>query len=82
MVEHSAPDPDATLWMARSVAFGDRAGPDWDKAKALARMMTDHLTLLSPADEEDLLREAGFENVAMFYAAFSFRGWVATAGSS
>ena len=82
MVEHSTPDPDATLWLARSFAFGDRAGPDWDKAKASARMMTDHLTLLSPADEEDLLRAAGFENVAMFYAAFSFRGWVATAGSS
>jgi tRNA (cmo5U34)-methyltransferase len=82
MVEHSAPAPDAALWMARSVAFGDRSVPDWDKGRFSGRMMTEHLTLLSPAAEEDLLREAGFEDVALFYAAFSFRGWVATAGQA
>jgi tRNA (cmo5U34)-methyltransferase len=79
-VEHSAPAPDAALWMARSVAFSDRSGPDWDKARSSGRRMADHLTLLSSEDEQDLLRDAGFEDVAMFYAAFSFRGWVATAG--
>jgi tRNA (cmo5U34)-methyltransferase len=79
-VEHSAPAPDAALWMSRSVAFSDRGGPDWDKARSSGRRMADHLTLLSSEDEQNLLRAAGFEDVAMFYAAFSFRGWVATAG--
>lgn len=79
-VEHSAPGPDAARWMARSVAFGNRAKTDWDKASAKGKMMAEHLTLLSPTEEEHMLREAGFENVEMFYAAFSFRGWVATAG--
>ncbi len=79
-VEHAAPTPDAARWMARSVAFSDRSGPDWDKARASGRKMTEHLTLLSPEAEQDLLREAGFEDVALFYAAFSFRGWVAIAG--
>ena len=79
-VEHSAAAPDAALWMARSVAFSDRTGPDWDKAKSSGRRMAEHLTLLSSDAEQDLLRSAGFEDVAMFYAAFSFRGWVATAG--
>jgi tRNA (cmo5U34)-methyltransferase len=41
-------------------------------------MLTEHLPLLTPAQEQDLLREAGFSDVALFYAAFSFRGWVAT----
>ena len=81
-VEHSAPAPNAALWMARSVAFSDRSGPDWDKARSSGRRMADHLTLLSAEDEQDLLREAGFGDVAMFYAAFSFRGWVAIAGEA
>jgi tRNA (cmo5U34)-methyltransferase len=79
MVEHSAPGPDPVLWMTRSVAFGDRSGFDWEKASATAKMMTEHLSLLSPTAEEGLLREAGFEEVGLFYTAFSFRGWVATA---
>ncbi|WP_271575718.1 hypothetical protein [Bradyrhizobium sp. CCBAU 11361] len=40
--------------------------------------MTERLLLLTPAEEEDLLQEAGYSDVALFYAAFSFRGWVAT----
>lgn len=81
IAEHSAPGPDPVRWMTRSVAFGDRAGFDWAKAKATAKMMTERLPLLPPTEEEDLLREAGFLNVELFYAALSFRGWVATAGT-
>ena len=40
------------------------------------------LPLLSVAEEEALLGEAGFSDVELFYAAFSFRGWVATASSA
>ncbi|CUX65378.1 Methyltransferase type 11 [Agrobacterium tumefaciens str. Kerr 14] len=78
---HTAPGPDPVRWMTRSVAFGDRNDLDWAKARETGRMMTDRLPLLAPAEEEKLLREAGFVNVGLFYAAFSFRGWVATAGS-
>jgi len=42
-------------------------------------MMVERLPLLTPRQEEELLREAGFAEVALFYAAFSFRGWVAIA---
>lgn len=77
---HSALGPDPQRWMTRSVAFGDRAGIDRATATETARVMTERLPLLSPADEEDMLREAGFVDVALFYAAFSFRGWVGIAG--
>lgn len=76
---HSAPGPDPERWMTRSVAFGDRRGIDWEKAAATGRMIVERLPLLTPADEEGLLRDAGFVDVSLFYAAFSFRGWVATA---
>lgn len=36
----------------------------------------------APTEEEDLLREAGFLDVALFYAAFSLRGWVANSRPS
>ena len=78
---HSVPSGGAERWMARSVAFADRTDVDWAKAMASAARMAG-LPLLSVAEEERLLREAGFSEVELFYAAFSFRGWVATAGSA
>ncbi|EWY40845.1 methyltransferase [Skermanella stibiiresistens SB22] len=82
VAHHSPPDGDTERWMARSAAFGDRSALDWAKAKATGRMMVDRLPLLLPADEEELLREAGFIDVALFYAAFSFRGWIANTSPS
>jgi tRNA (cmo5U34)-methyltransferase len=41
--------------------------------------MAQHLPLLSTGEEEALLQEGGFSDVALFYAGFSFRGWVAVA---
>lgn len=79
LVEHSACEPDPARWMTRSVAFGDRDGLDWLKAATTGSIMTERLTLLSPNEEEKLLREVGFSDIALFYAALSFRGWVASA---
>lgn len=83
VVAHHAPPHDGReRWMARSAAFADQGRVDWAKSGATGSMMAERLPLLTPADEEDLLREAGFSDVALFYAAFSFRGWVATARPS
>lgn len=64
--------------MMRSVALGDRMGVNWERLSATARRMAERLPLLAPAEEEELLRAAGYSDVALFYAAFSFRGWIAT----
>jgi tRNA (cmo5U34)-methyltransferase len=79
VAEHSAAGPDPARWMARSAAFANRNGVDWARADVSAAVMIEHLPLLTPAEEEELLAEAGYADVALFYAAFSFRGWVATA---
>ncbi|MGB3447908.1 MAG: class I SAM-dependent methyltransferase [Xanthobacteraceae bacterium] len=76
---HSAPEPDPERWMTRTAAFALRDRLDWTMAAGAARTIAQRLPLLTPAEEEDSLREAGFAEVALFYAAFSFRGWVATA---
>lgn len=69
----------AQRWLARSAAFA--AGPQADPAQvcASAAGMAQHLTLLSASEEEALLLEVGFSDPALFYAGFSFRGWVAFA---
>ena len=60
------------LWLSR---FGAYAGIDPDKAAAIGA----HLTILSPEEDEAVLRQAGFSNVRLFYAGFTFRGWVGQA---
>lgn len=79
IAHHGAPAGDGERWLARSVAFADRARVDPEQARTSAAEMATRLALLSEADEEAVLREAGFSEIALFYAAFSFRGWVATA---
>ncbi len=81
VAHHSMPSGTAEHWLARSVAFADRTNVDWEKAKTSAVAMA-RLPLLSVAGEEALLREAGFSDVQLFYAAFSFRGWVANASAA
>lgn len=78
VAHHVAPGGEARLWLGRSVAFAD----DGERPEHLARSadaLASGLPLLSEAEEEALLREAGFRDVALFYAALSFRGWTATA---
>lgn len=70
VAHHSFPTSDGQvdLWSSRYAAF---AG-----VPSAAGLAT--LPILSPDEEEALLREAGFSDVALFYAGFTFRGWVAT----
>ncbi len=77
VAHHSVPDGDeATTWLTRSAAF---AGGDFERAHLSAAKMAQHLPVLSAGEEVAVQREAGFFDVALFYAGFSFRGWVSRA---
>lgn len=41
------------------------------------KAMKERLPVLSPQQDADLLSAAGFVNIALFYSAFTFKGWVA-----
>jgi tRNA (cmo5U34)-methyltransferase len=60
------------VWLSRFAAY---AGIDRDQAAAIDA----RLIILSPEQDEAILREAGFSNVSLFYAGFTFRGWVCRA---
>ena len=69
-------EPERSLWIARHVAFG---GTDPANAESAKQAIGTRLLILSPEDDEALLREAGFSDVSLFYAGLSFKGWVAYA---
>lgn len=66
-------------WLARYAAFAVASGADPDQTEKARAAVAAHLNLLSPEDDEAVLREAGFSDVSPFYAAFTWRGWVAYA---
>jgi tRNA (cmo5U34)-methyltransferase len=67
------------VWLSRYVAFAVTSGVDAQNARKAASAIGSTLPLLSPEREEELLVEAGFANVRLFYAGMAFRGWVAQA---
>ncbi|MEJ1228941.1 class I SAM-dependent methyltransferase [Pseudomonas sp. CCNWLW56] len=78
VAHHTDVDGQAEAWLKRSAAFAEGAGWNPTKAATSARAMAERLPLLSSDEEEECFREAGFPEPALFYAAFSFRGWVMT----
>jgi tRNA (cmo5U34)-methyltransferase len=79
VAHHAPPEGHAERWMGRSVAFGAGASADAAGTAAAGRRLVERLPLLTPHEEEELLRASGFVDVELFYAAMSFRGWVASA---
>ena len=69
-------EPERSKWIARHVAFGAPDGQDAAKLESARAAIGSRLSILAPADEEAMLREAGFSGVSLFYAGLSFRGWV------
>lgn len=66
-------------WLSRFADFAVLKGLEAEKTVAMPAALFDHLPALSPDEDEALLREAGFRDVTLFYAALTFRGWVAVA---
>lgn len=80
MAHHSIPDaPERNLWLDRLQTFAQTNGVSFDKANGGARVLGERLPIVSPEAEVDLLRAAGFSEPRLFYAALTYRGWVARA---
>lgn len=81
---HSFPNTGAETdkWLARYAAFSGGSGTPASQTASGIEAMKARLPVLSPDRDEALLRDAGFSNVELFYAAFTFKGWVAYRGDA
>jgi tRNA (cmo5U34)-methyltransferase len=66
-------------WLRRYSAFAIAKGADPEQANQAHKAVGDNLDLLNPEEDAALMQEAGFGDVELFYAAFTWRGWIARA---
>ena len=86
VAHHSIPQADGEKlrWLQRYAAFAVSSGIVWPESKTASEVIEAidaRLPVLSPEQDVALLQEAGFESIELFYAGFTFRGWVAYAPS-
>jgi tRNA (cmo5U34)-methyltransferase len=76
VAHHSFPQAEGAKarWLGRYAAF---AGVPEPNVKNAIEAMSTRLPLLSPEEDVALLSRAGFDGIDLFYAGFTFRGWVA-----
>lgn len=79
VAHHSLPTAaaDKDRWLDRSAAFAKASGLPMPSGGARNNAVRDLLPLLSADQDAALLGAAGFVDVDLFYAGFTFRGWVA-----
>jgi tRNA (cmo5U34)-methyltransferase len=72
-------DSQRPRWLSRYAAYAIASGADPAQANTARTAVEARLSLLSPEQDAEILREAGFRDVELFYAAFTWRGWIAYA---
>lgn len=79
VAHHSFPgeDPGRDRWLSRNAVFAAASGVPVRQAEGSIAAIKERLPVLSPVQDVDLLREAGFADIDLFYCAFTFKGWVA-----
>lgn len=75
----SIPAGERDLWLARYAAFATASRIERAQAEQARAGIAERLPILSPEEDEQVLRDAGFDGVSLFYAGLAFRGWVARA---
>jgi len=63
-------------WLDRYAAFAIASGGDPEQVAKGRQAVATHVAMLSPEEDEAVLRAAGFTGIEAFYAAFTWRGWV------
>ncbi|HHK3132001.1 TPA: methyltransferase domain-containing protein [Pseudomonas aeruginosa] len=69
-------DGGRALWLSRYGAFALASGADPEQVKKMCAGVGAHLPMLDPEQDEAILHDAGFSDIALFYTAFTWRGWV------
>jgi tRNA (cmo5U34)-methyltransferase len=67
------------LWLSRYAAFAIDSGVDAEQANKGRAAVEASVHMFSPEQDEAIIRDAGFTDVSLFFAAFTWRGWIAYA---
>ena len=67
------------LWLDRYAAFAAASGIDPEQTRNARNAVSSSVNMLGPEQDEAILRSGGFADVSLFYAAFTWRGWIAHA---
>mgnify|MGYP000465864052 CR=1 FL=1 len=67
------------VWLSRYMAFAVASGVDREQAEQGRAAVEASVNMFTPEQDEAILRDAGFTDVSLFYAAFTWRGWIAHA---
>jgi len=70
-------EPGRSQWIARHAGYSQGRTASGAQLDNALQAMGTKLTILAPEAEEAMLAGAGFGDISLFYAALSFRGWVA-----
>jgi tRNA (cmo5U34)-methyltransferase len=81
---HSFPNDDAgkDKWLTRFAAWVATSESGIARTEMNMEAMKERLPVLSPEDDVAALHAAGFPRVELFYAALTFKGWVAYKGAA
>jgi tRNA (cmo5U34)-methyltransferase len=72
-------DNSRSRWLARYEAFAVASGADREQATKARAAVGAHLHTLAPDADAGILRAGGFQDVELFFAAFTWRGWIGRA---
>ena len=77
VAHHSFPNSESEKdrWLGLYAAFSVLSGIPAEQAENGIKPMKERLPVLSPEEDEKIFNEAGFRDINLFYAAFTFKGW-------
>ncbi|WP_240608161.1 class I SAM-dependent methyltransferase [Pararhodobacter oceanensis] len=77
VMHHSVPEgADRDMWLRRNAAMMISHGMPRQQAAQSVETFNTRLPILAPQQDQALLAAAGFTDIQLFYAAFTFKGWV------
>lgn len=74
-------DDERQLWLSRYAAFARAGGIDAATIATGLAAIDAQLHILTPDEDVQVLRDAGFTDIRQFYAGFTFCGWVGYASA-
>jgi tRNA (cmo5U34)-methyltransferase len=82
VAHHSFPNTEREKdrWLARYAAFSVASGMPAAQTGNGISIMKERLPVLSPDQDVAVLRDAGFRDIELFYAGFTFKGWIGYRG--